>query len=131
LQRNDLPWHAFPCPGGNFPGGNFNVRAIRVRAIRFRTNWGRGSFDMGHAVIIKDYRLTTAKIFYHLPDYPGLLQTYVWQDFDIAPEYPALRKFLDFWKDELEGKLHSVQVASARSVRSGRMRHARHMAYLH
>jgi uncharacterized protein Usg len=86
---------------------------------------------MGHIAIIKDYRLTTAKIYYHLPDYPGVLQTYVWQEFDEAPDYPALRKFLDFWKDSLDGKLHSVEVAVARSVRSGRMRHARHMHYLH
>jgi uncharacterized protein Usg len=86
---------------------------------------------MGHIAIIKDYRLTTAKIYYHLPDYPGVLQTYVWQEFDEAPEYPALHKFLDFWKGSLDGKLHSVEVAVARSVRSGRLRHARHMRYLH
>ena len=47
---------------------------------------------MGHIAIIKNYRLTTAKIYYHLPDYPGVLQTYVWQEFDEAPEYPALHK---------------------------------------
>jgi len=86
---------------------------------------------MGHITIIKDYRLTTARIFYHLPDYPGVLQTYVWQEFDIAPDYPALRKFLDFWKDQLDGKLHSVEVAAARSVKSGRVRHANVMHTLH
>jgi len=86
---------------------------------------------MGHVTIIRDYRLTTAKILYHLPDYPGVLQTYVWQDFDVAPDYPALRKFLDFWKDTLDGKLHSVEVAAARSLRSGRLRHTGHMRYLH
>jgi uncharacterized protein Usg len=86
---------------------------------------------MGHITVIKDYRLTTAKIYYHLPDYPGVLQTYVWQEFDIAPDYPALRKFLDFWKDQLDGKLHSVEVAAARSVKSGRLRHANVMRTLH
>jgi uncharacterized protein Usg len=97
----------------------------------FDHSQGKGSRVMGHIAIIKDYRLTTAKIYYHLPDYPGVLQTYVWQEFDEAPEYPALRKFLDFWKGSLDGKLHSVEVAAARSVRSGRMRHARHMQHLH
>jgi uncharacterized protein Usg len=86
---------------------------------------------MGHVTIIRDYRLTTAKIYYHLPDYPGVLQTYVWQEFDIAPDYPGLRKFLDFWKDTLDGKLHSVEVASARSVKAGRRRDARHLRSLH
>ena len=43
-----------------------------------------------------DYRLTTAEILYHLPDHPNLLQSYIWQDLDIAPRYPVLHKFLDF-----------------------------------
>ena len=61
---------------------------------------------------IKDYRLTTAEILYHLPDYPELLQSYIWQDYDIAPKFPILNKFLHFWTKELHGPLHSVQVAS-------------------
>lgn len=59
----------------------------------------------------RDYHLTTAEILYHLPDHPRLLQSYIWQDFDIAPRYPVLREFLDFWSRELDGKLHSVRVA--------------------
>ncbi len=65
---------------------------------------------------LKDYRLTTAEILYHLPDHPKLLQTYVWQDYDIAPEFPVLGKFLDFWTRELDGKLHSVYVASQKLI---------------
>jgi uncharacterized protein Usg len=56
------------------------------------------------------YRLTTAEILYHLPDHPLLLQTYVWQEFDKAPEYPRLQEFLKFWLKEIEGKLHSVKI---------------------
>ena len=77
------------------------------------------------------YRLTTAEILYHRPDHPVLLQSYVWQEYDLAPRFPVLNKFLRFWQSQLDGKLHSVEVAVARSVRSGRMRHARHMRYLH
>lgn len=61
--------------------------------------------------MLKDYRLTTAEIFYHLPDYPQLLQSYVWQELDLAPKFPVLKKFLGFWESSLEGKLHSVKVA--------------------
>lgn len=57
------------------------------------------------------YHLITAKILYHLPDHPDLLQEYIWQTLDILPEFPELRKFLDFWNKELDGKLHSVVVA--------------------
>ncbi len=61
---------------------------------------------------LNDYRLTTAEILYHLPDPPVLLQSYLWQDYDLAPRYPVLHRFLDFWEQNLDGKLHSVQVGS-------------------
>ena len=62
------------------------------------------------------YRLTTAEILYHLPDHPSLLQSYTWQDYDLNPEYPVLRRFLDFWHRSLDGKLHSVTVASTQLI---------------
>jgi uncharacterized protein Usg len=77
------------------------------------------------------YRLTTAEILYHLPDHPQVLQSYVWQDLDIAPRYPVLTKFLDFWTRELEGKLHSVRIGSAKLVSAGEMRHTDHLMHLH
>ena len=61
---------------------------------------------------LKDYRLTTAEILYHLPDHPAMLQAYIWQELDIAPSYPILHKFLEFWRREIEGRLHSVRVGS-------------------
>ena len=57
------------------------------------------------------YGLTTANIFYHLPDHPSLLQSYVWQDYDVAPAFPELKKFLLFWCERLDGALHSVSVS--------------------
>jgi uncharacterized protein Usg len=69
---------------------------------------------MSVALRLQGYRLTTAEILYRLPDHPGILQSYVWQEFDLAPRYPALRKFLDFWHRELDGEVYSVRVASAR-----------------
>lgn len=58
------------------------------------------------------YRLTTAEILYHLPDHPVMLQSFIWQDLDIAPRFPVLNKFLKFWESSIEGQLHSVRVAS-------------------
>jgi uncharacterized protein Usg len=68
------------------------------------------------------YRLTTAEILYRMPDHPALLQTYVWQDLDLAPRFPELRRFLDFWTRELDGTLHSVRIASTGVVTAGEMR---------
>ena len=69
------------------------------------------------------YRLTTAEITYHLPDRPALLQTYLWQEYDLAPRFPRLLKFLDFWQHNLDGPLHSVRVASAPLVTPSSFRH--------
>ena len=66
--------------------------------------------------MLNDYRLTTAEILYHMPDHPMLLQSYIWQELDIAPKFPVLGKFLAFWEHSLDGKLHSVKVASAKLV---------------
>lgn len=77
------------------------------------------------------YRLTTAQILYHMPDHPGLLQTFVWQDYDLAPRFPELTRFLAFWQRELDGKLHSVRVASAALVRPTELRCAGGQFTLH
>ena len=60
---------------------------------------------------LQGYRLTTAEILYHLPDHPGVLQSFTWQTFDIEPEFPELTHFLEFWERSIDGKLHSVRVA--------------------
>lgn len=61
---------------------------------------------------LRGYRLTTAEILYHMPDHPAVLQSFIWQEFDMAPKFPVLNKFLRFWDGNLEGKLHSVRVAA-------------------
>lgn len=58
------------------------------------------------------FQLTTAEITYQRPEHPGSLQTYVWQGLDVAPDYPVLSGFLDFWQRELDGPLHSVTIAA-------------------
>jgi uncharacterized protein Usg len=74
------------------------------------------------------YRLTTAEILYHFPDHPRLLQSFTWQDYDLAPDFPVLHRFLDFWRRSIEGRLHSVRVASAPLITAGEIRATR--AYL-
>lgn len=65
---------------------------------------------------LNGYSLTTAEILYHLPDYQELLQSYIWQDYDLAPKFPKLKKFLDFWSTNLDGPLHTIRVAHRRLI---------------
>ncbi len=71
---------------------------------------------------LQDWRLTTAEILYHLPDHPGVLQSYIWQELDLAPRFPALHKFLGFWQREIEGRLHSVRVGTRHVIGPAELR---------
>lgn len=71
---------------------------------------------------VNGYGLTTAHIFYRRPDHPWLLQSFVWQQYDLYPDFPILQKFLAFWRERLEGPLHSVTVAHSRLIRPAEMR---------
>jgi uncharacterized protein Usg len=68
------------------------------------------------------YGLTTAQILYRRPDHPWLLQTYVWQEYDLCPNFPELQGFLKFWQRSLEGALHSVTVAHSRLIKPAELR---------
>src|SRR5215471_4009605 len=63
------------------------------------------------------YGLTTAQILYRRPDHRSLLQSYVWQNYDLFPEFPELHRFLTFWMEKLEGPLHSVRVAHCKLIK--------------
>ena len=80
---------------------------------------------------LKGYRLATAEILYRMPDHPDLLQSFIWQKLDLAPDFPELRRFLEFWSRNIEGKLHSVKVGQARSAGRGRFRHISTSLRLH
>jgi uncharacterized protein Usg len=69
------------------------------------------------AAQLQGYSLTTAEILYRMPDHPTLLQSFVWQDYDLHPRFPKLRKFLEFWSRNLDGKLFKVRVAHTRLIR--------------
>ena len=75
---------------------------------------------------LEGFGLTTANILYRMPDHPDILQNFIWQQHDLHPHFPELKKFLDFWTRELDGLLHSVTVATrASSSRRNSRRSAR------
>lgn len=72
---------------------------------------------------LKGYSLITAEILYHLPDYPRLLQSFVWQDYDVAPRFPKLLDFLEFWNRNIDGKVNRVRVCSKRLINPAEFRY--------
>ena len=61
--------------------------------------------------LLRGYGLTTATVIYRLPDFRSILQTFVWQTYDLHPEFPELQGFIRFWMKELEGPIHKIYVA--------------------
>lgn len=68
---------------------------------------------------LEGYGLTLAEIFYYNPDAKRIINphTYTWQEYDLFPEFPNLKKFLAFWKHEVHGPAHSVRIAHARLIK--------------
>lgn len=81
--------------------------------------------------MLEGYRLVTAEILYRMPDHLDVLQTFVWQDYDLEPRYPTLSKFLAFWEKNLDGPLHSVRVATKRVITPAEFPYADYMVTLH
>jgi uncharacterized protein Usg len=71
----------------------------------------------------RGYGITTAHILYRIPGFESVLQTYIWQEYDLAPEFPEMRKFLDFWQRKLDGPLHSIRYCHRRLIGPSEWRH--------
>lgn len=84
----------------------------------------RLAIDADFKAQLEGFSLTTAEILYRLPDHPALLQSYIWQEYDLAPRFPKLKSFLDFWTAKLDGKLYKVIVAHATLIRPAELRMA-------
>lgn len=70
---------------------------------------------------LQGWRLATAEVLYYIPDHPALLQTFIWQTLDLAPQYPRIHKFLDFWRREIDAVIHSVRLASGETLAPARV----------
>ncbi|MQY41519.1 aspartate-semialdehyde dehydrogenase [Epibacterium sp. SM1969] len=72
--------------------------------------------------MLAGYGLTTAEFTYHMPDHAHVLNVFIWQDYDLAPDHPRLFKFIEFWQREIDGPLHSVRFSHRREISAGEWR---------
>lgn len=68
--------------------------------------------------MLQGYGMTTAQILYRMPDHPTFLQSYIWQHYDLAPEFPEMKTFLKFWQEKLDGPIHSVSYVHRKLIAS-------------
>lgn len=82
-------------------------------------------------LMLRGYGLTTAEFIYRMPDHRNVLNTFLWQDYDLAPDYPRLFSFIEFWQDSIEGPLHSVRFAHRKLISPGEWRNVTGEIMLH
>ena len=87
--------------------------------------------DSDFSVQLTGRRLTTAEVLYYMPAHPALLQSFLWQALDQAPDFPRIHRFLEFWRREIDAVIHSVSIGGVDVIAPGRLRTARHWAELH
>jgi len=55
-------------------------------------------------------QLTLIQIYYHMPDYPRVLNEFNWQTIDLYPNFPRMKKFLDHWHEHIEAKINTINL---------------------
>lgn len=102
---------------------------MRVLVVRLAYSKDKGNLLMTTSpvnsemeLMLRGYGMTTAQILYRLPDHPSILQTFLWQHYDVAPTFPELKGFLKFWQDTLDGPLHSVRFVHRKLISASEWR---------
>ena len=87
--------------------------------------------DRDFAVQLTGRRLTPAEVLYYMPAHPALLQSFLWQTLDEAPDFPRILRFLEFWRREIDAVIHSVSIGGIELVRPAEVSNAQYFGLLH
>jgi uncharacterized protein Usg len=102
----------------------FSLKISGNQAESFAGELERGSSMQASETerMLKGYGLTTAELYYRMPDYRNVLNSFIWQEYDLAPDYPELFRFIEFWQGNIEGPLHSVRFTHRKLIAPGEWR---------
>jgi uncharacterized protein Usg len=87
--------------------------------------------DRDFSVQLTGRRLTTAEVLYYMPGHPALLQSFLWQTLDQAPDFPRIHRFLEYWRREIDAVIHSVSIGGVGLIAPAKIRAVEHWADLH
>jgi uncharacterized protein Usg len=87
--------------------------------------------DRDFSVQLTGRRLTTAEVLYYMPAHPALLQSFLWQTLDVAPDFPRIHQFLEYWRREIDAVIHSVTIGGVELVAPAKVRMAGYRGELH
>jgi len=56
------------------------------------------------------------RIYYYLPDHSSLVQEFMWGTMDIIPEYPRINRFLNYWHENIDAVIASIDIDPYKGV---------------
>jgi uncharacterized protein Usg len=62
------------------------------------------------------YVTVSVNVIYYMPDYTNLLNEFLWTTIDLKPKYPRVKRFLDYWEAEIEGKIKQVIICDGKPL---------------
>ena len=62
------------------------------------------------AHIFKKWTIATVQVVYYIPDHLHIVNQFMWQTEDQLPEYPRIKKFLDYWDKNIDGPIKEVYI---------------------
>lgn len=62
-------------------------------------------------LLLKKRSLITLDIFYYIPDYPMLVNEFIWQTEDVVPGIPRVQQFLKFWKENNLAVINQILIS--------------------
>jgi uncharacterized protein Usg len=71
-------------------------------------------FDSDFSQMLNGYVTVSVNVIYHMPDHKSLLNEFIWTTLDLKPKYPRVKRFLDFWEAEIEGKINKVIICDGK-----------------
>ena len=64
---------------------------------------------MAH-IKIRKWTIATVQVIYFIPDHLHILNEFMWQTEDELPEYPRIKRFLDYWDKNIDGPIKEVYI---------------------
>lgn len=62
-------------------------------------------------LILRYPTIITCEVLYYRPDFPSLVQSFVWQTEDTIPELKRIHQFLHFWQTQIEARINSIRIS--------------------
>lgn len=67
-------------------------------------------------IIVPRLLTVTLSVEYYRPDFPSILQAFVWQLDDRTPDFPRVHRFLDHWRREITAPIATIRLVARDGV---------------